>query len=1531
MPKKKKADKKAQKLKAEGTKNPEAEQQKGRKDPSSSSDTESESMDTSKGSVVMESPPKALKGKKKEKKGAAKNSSSDSDSDQAQGFAKLLLRMEKRLNEKERENRELREAQRLMPPPASPASPAAAIASPTPQGKGKAVAQSSSQKETRTNTEELERKSAGQLSVEDLQYLIDQRAARQKPVKRPSDSPPQSSPKLTKMQPNVLAPPPGETLEQSRIRGRLIAQGMYNLAGDAMKADKTFNPYEEAQRSRGTQRGTWRGASRGRGGSHSRTPSVESVRSATSVSSQRGRARGQMRGQTRGSAHPYPAKAAQGHQAQPDPKVKAQAKPEVKLPPVRSQPLVKNYEDYDSDDESSIANTSTENIPRNTYEEKRREARWHLIPFKRFETIFMKNMLPDPSDPYRLTSPQGPRYYPRTFPDKIAKRLSPMNSGEMIDSEIFKTVDRELTDRVSVAQYIKKSDAGLAEFVKLAHEYGFISFKVEKYGHFASFCAAGQVILLQKSYDSHYGVFEPGKLYIPSVLKEILEDSYIYKVGFEIVRSNAMLEEYSYQSIKLKAAYDLKWGYDQWYPEELLNLVNMKTKMDGVSYPSGHPFESTEMGPLTKPWANISEPIKRYLVQEARVVYNQALKLFLANAKQSGAPATTAYNLGESSRSFFHRFAVLTLTFQEAAEQRKADEVARIAKTDPYYVPRSERVYRGTIRGRTEQGLEREWLYFNIMKKNMTLLNEGIFENWTGRNHFHFHCPMCGIEVGEDLLSHECELEKGIYGDGAHCEYPLCENDLTHTLLTCPMILAWCQKCERRGHLPSHHSSWVPVKLESFFLAYEPFNLLTGFKLLAPAMGLINRITDNVLRFSYYGNTWGELPKSFYMSREFVPPGLGQALNFPPSAITQKFAYDPKKDPWSTEYIQEYAEIPGYAIRERRIIRIIRKGLKVERPIDAEFEKQILASQEHALLRRPLPGSESHLPVPPQMREQVEAIAAKSSPYKKARERRLSFEVSTESLLEAKAASKTPVNVRQKEVLHYDPNAPPSWPNLIALMNHAKKLEIRIAIRQNRQGLPATDAEIEEDKAKLLRRQAAISTMNAALNVQQSPSKTKEIASHMGVPMDEQGQIAPQRSMAEELTIIQNYAKKYKITEAEANFLLKDHPARENECLKIKRENNVLMSEAVKIMQDQIAFKKDAVAHLQDKHNISLEDALWIYDQQGRENMILTYCKHVHLAFKDGLEVLRENPSIDVQRASQDARMYGLTHKEAYYYQDSKNLVAINQAIESGKMSIKDAVKLLMLQERTGEMQRQALGDNEDIRTNVPRRSFYLSPIGKSKTPPKAEETRMDDIPDPDIIQERLDELSERLRRVGNVSTAEESEAETITERIGVDTEMEQEQENLLLHSASGAEQSSLGQDPWELQRPSTSIRGAESAFEEGHYMPVGTDPFSPGAKMHEDDLLDYDLEDDIFEGEQKKKESAFDKFDPTDLDTVFEMSGEEFEDLITDPRFQEYLSKSGNTLSKLKELRERKKKVEEEEEEDPLLLKTPSPSKKNP
>ena len=107
MAKKKKAAKKAQKLKAEGTKNPDAEPRKDRKDPSSSSESESESMDTSKSSIIMDSPPKAQKGKKKEQKGAAKNSSSDSDSEsekknQAEDFAALLLRMERRLDEKER-------------------------------------------------------------------------------------------------------------------------------------------------------------------------------------------------------------------------------------------------------------------------------------------------------------------------------------------------------------------------------------------------------------------------------------------------------------------------------------------------------------------------------------------------------------------------------------------------------------------------------------------------------------------------------------------------------------------------------------------------------------------------------------------------------------------------------------------------------------------------------------------------------------------------------------------------------------------------------------------------------------------------------------------------------------------------------------------------------------------------------------------------------------------------------------------------------------------------------------------------------------------------------------------------------------------------------------------------------------------------------------------------------------------------------------------------------------------------------------
>jgi hypothetical protein len=49
-------------------------------------------------------------------------------------------------------------------------------------------------------------------------------------------------------------------------------------------------------------------------------------------------------------------------------------------------------------------------------------------------------------------------------------------------------------------------------------------------------------------------------------------------------------------------------------------------------------------------------------------------------------------------------------------------------------------------------------------------------------------------------------------------------------------------------------------------------------------------------------------------------------------------------------------------------------------------------------------------------------------------------------------------------------------------------------------------------------------------------------------------------------------------------------------------------------------------------------------------------------------------------------------------------------------------------------------------------------------------------------------------------------------------------------------------------------------------------------------------------------------------------MSAEEFEDLTTDPKFQEYLNKSGYTLSKLKDLRERKKKSKEKKKRRKIL-----------
>jgi hypothetical protein len=104
-------------------------------------------------------------------------------------------------------------------------------------------------------------------------------------------------------------------------------------------------------------------------------------------------------------------------------------------------------------------------------------------------------------------------------------------------------------------------------------------------GNYVQFCANGFVVLIQKSSDSKKGRIM-GKLHIPLAIREILENSFIYKVGFNIQDSLDRLEKYHYISIKVKGLYDIKWGHPFYEKNVMGSLDDICRELDGEIFPS---------------------------------------------------------------------------------------------------------------------------------------------------------------------------------------------------------------------------------------------------------------------------------------------------------------------------------------------------------------------------------------------------------------------------------------------------------------------------------------------------------------------------------------------------------------------------------------------------------------------------------------------------------------------------------------------------------------------------------------------------------------------------------------------------------------------------------------------------------------------------------------------------------------------------------------------------------------------------------
>jgi hypothetical protein len=589
---------------------------------------------------------------------------------------------------------------------------------------------------------------------------------------------------------------------------------------------------------------------------------------------------------------------------------KAKAK-RVAVPPP-PKPQIKNYEDYESGDEIEMEHSDNGAIPKNLEKDQKQDPKRALAPSSKDPSIGKPNVQSNTEDPYAVTGPQGARYVPRTCPDQKPVHMATLYSEVEQWEDTLQTKGSLLHLSYTQGESIPKGDTGLINFVNFATTQGFITFKVEPMGNYVQFCANGFVVLIQKSSDSKKGRIM-GKLHIPLAIRQILENSFIYKVGFNIQDSLDRLEKYHYIEIKVKGLYDIKWGHPFYEKNVMGSLDDICRELDGEIFPSESHVKTDISLKLDKTWESTPEEIQKYLLQEVRGIHFQMYKYFkkIAYLKYARRGNRGPKDLTLYSRHFFYKHGVLGLSKKLGGENRSVEECARIAKFDPYYKEIGPDPYICRV--------ENEERYFGPIRILITTLEDKEFDSWNSDQHFTNCCQLCGIPSEEGII-HDCMLKVVEWEGGVCCQYPLCGWSTRHTLLTCPMILSWCQKCERRGHVPEHHDGdYDMVTLEDMYLANEPYNLLTGFKLMAPSQGLVNRITPNVLRFSLYGNTWSEVPKSYLMGRPFIPDRSRPEHNV--QHTDPKFKYDPTKDPWSKQFVQVSADAPGYVVKGHTIVR----------------------------------------------------------------------------------------------------------------------------------------------------------------------------------------------------------------------------------------------------------------------------------------------------------------------------------------------------------------------------------------------------------------------------------------------------------------------------------------------------------------------------------------------------------------------------------------------------------------------------------
>ena len=323
------------------------------------------------------------------------------------------------------------------------------------------------------------------------------------------------------------------------------------------------------------------------------------------------------------------------------------------------------------------------------------------------------------------------------------------------------------------------------------------------------------------------------------------------------------------------------------------------------------PYLKTQLGPDVRPQGHFDETKPEHVCYAAYNVRAITYGVWLVAARMARRAG-----LGPAANiSGYMRYALFS---------EHKDKYAELL-IDPYYVPFEENhltpadrirldLETEKLQGTLDQTLKKFRAKFETPFVPLIAVNKQL-------------CRTCGTFL-KPSVKHRCVIK-------AKCDYPLCDDPEPHTPLTCVFVRAWCETCQRRGHVATQHPVDKRFPICYFWTLFLKFNRLN----LDTAHVFLKGKHENPFfhQFGLYGLPPSVIPK--YGPEAAVGLDLPNDVRFkkpaPPTEVST--ITRPKTTP-STSTIAERRPQPVGRVEKKK--KKSKKSKKDQRPLtEAELKE----------------------------------------------------------------------------------------------------------------------------------------------------------------------------------------------------------------------------------------------------------------------------------------------------------------------------------------------------------------------------------------------------------------------------------------------------------------------------------------------------------------------------------------------------------------------------------------------------------------